>query len=83
MPQNGELLDKLDARIAKKLEKKLTPMERDHYEMMEIFVTYLKADHPKVTRMWNTYIPMAFVMSAAVLAFIGAVASGRLSIVVK
>lgn len=71
MTQNGEILDKLDARISKKLEKKLTPMERDHYEILEIFVTYLRSDHVKVVRMWNTYVPMAWVMGAAALTAIG------------
>ena len=39
-----------------------------------------KEDHPKVSTMWNVFRPMAWVMTAFLLAVIGLIASGKLGI---
>ena len=71
MPQNGEMLEKISARIEKKLGGKLTAKDQDFYEILSLFVTYLSADHPKTQRMWSVFVPMAWVCGVAAIAIIG------------
>ena len=84
MPQNGEILDELKRRIDEALEnKRLKKNDRMMLEIQQLFVIYIMNDHPKVIRMWNTYIPMVWVFSIAAATFIGLMVSGRVSIVLR
>lgn len=84
MTQNGEMLDTLYGKITDHLKKKkLAESERVQYEFMEVLVIYLRADHSKVRKMWNTYVPVAWVMGIAAATFIGLLVSGRVSVVIK
>ncbi len=46
----------------------------------EIILMLVASDHPKVDTMWSVFRPMAWVMTAAILAIIGLAVSGRIVI---
>ena len=83
MPQNGEMLTELHGRIEAALSKKLPAKDKDFYEILDIFVIYLMSDHPKVQRMYRTYVPMAWGFAIAAATFIGLLASGRVDINIR
>ena len=81
---NGDILDQLGEKIETLLaNKKIKGTDRTHLEIQQLFLVYLKDDHKKVTTMWAVYKPMAWGISIAAATFIGLLASGRITILLK
>ena len=53
--------------------------DKDHIGIKDDAKT-AREDHPKTSTMWNVFRPMAWVMTAFILAVIGLVASGKVAI---
>jgi hypothetical protein len=81
---NGELLVTMQAKIKTALEdENLTRTEVLLFELSELFVIYMRDDHPKTQAMWSVFKPMAWAMLVAVTSIIGLIVSGKLSIIVN
>lgn len=84
MLNNSDVLDLLEQKIEAGLKvKRLRASERLSLEVQQLFVLYMKDDHPKTQAMWQVFKPAIWLGSAIVLAFIGAVVSGRVEIIIK
>lgn len=84
MPNNSDVLDLLEQKIEAGLKaKRLRPSERLSLEVQQLFVLYMKDDHPKTQAMWQVFKPVVWLGSAIVLALIGVVMSGRVEIIIK
>ena len=81
MTQNGEILEQLQDKIVEALKHKTLSREnRTHYEIEQMFVVYLKADHSKVAAMWAWFKPAAFLLVVFLTSLVGAIATGRINI---
>ena len=79
---NGEILSELGKRIDAVLKRKnLSEVDKTMLEVQQLILVYLKEDHPKVTTMWAWFKPMTFVLIAFTTAFVGALVTGKVSIV--
>lgn len=78
---DGQILQVLKTRIENELrKKKISANARAQYELLQLFVIYLEDDHRKVEIMWTTYKPFMWGAVIFATAFIGAFATGRISI---
>jgi hypothetical protein len=67
-----EVLTTLKERIDHALKSKnMKASERLNLEVMQLILVYMRTDHPRTERMWNTYVPMAWAMGVAMVAAIG------------
>lgn len=84
MPSNGEILTLLEKKIEDGLKtKRLSKSERLSLEVQQLFVLYMKDDHPKTQTMWQVFRPAAWIGSAALLSLIGLIVSGRVEIIIR
>lgn len=84
MPNNSDVLDLLEQKIEAGLKaKRLRSSERLSLEVQQLFVLYMKDDHPKTQAMWQVFKPAVWLGSAIVLSLIGVIASGRVEIIIK
>lgn len=81
---NGDVLSLLEKKIEEGLkQKRLSKSERLSLEVQQLFVLYMKDDHPKTQTMWQVFRPAVWVGSAFILSIIGLVAAGRVEILIK
>lgn len=84
MPANGEILDLLEKKIEDGLKaKRLSKSERLSLEVQQLFVLYMKDDHPKTQTMWQVFKPAMWTALVFVTSFIGLIASGRVEIIIR
>ena len=84
MSNTQEVLDVLQGRIEIELKRKrISASSKAQFEILQLFVIYLQDDHKKVSAMWSTYKPMAWVIGIFFATFIGMVASGRVSLIIR
>lgn len=84
MATNSDVLDLLEQKIEAGLKaKRLRSSERLSLEVQQLFVLYMKDDHPKTQAMWQVFRPAMWLGSAIILAVIGIIASGRVEIIIR
>jgi hypothetical protein len=80
---NGEVLDLLEEKIAAALKvRRIKASDKTMLEVMQLFVIYMKDDHPKTQTMWIVFRPAVWIGTAFILSFIGAIASGNVTITI-
>lgn len=80
----SDVLDLLEQKIEAGLKtKRLRQNERLSLEVQQLFVLYIKDDHPKTQAMWQVFRPVMWLGSALILALIGVVMSGRVEIIIR
>lgn len=81
---NSDVLNLLEQKIEAGLKaKRLRASERLSLEVQQLFVLYMKDDHPKTQAMWQVFKPAMWVGSAFILTMIGLIASGRVEIIIR
>ncbi len=84
MATNSDVLDLLEQKIESGLKaKRLRSSELLSLEVQQLFVLYMKDDHPKTQAMWQVFRPAMWLGSAIILAVIGIIASGRVEIIIR
>lgn len=84
MPNISDVLDLLEQKIEAGLKvKRLRASERLSLEVQQLFVLYMKDDHPKTQAMWQVFRPVMWLGSALIVALIGVVMSGRVEIIIR
>lgn len=84
MPTNGEVLTLLEKKIEEGLKaKRLSKSERLSLEVQQLFVLYMKDDHPKTQTMWQVFKPAMWAGVVFFTSFIGLIATGRVEIIIR
>ena len=78
---NGEIIKSMERKLETALsQKKLSAKDRIQHEILQLIVMYLAEDHPKTREMFSVYRPMQWALLIMGVAFLGALATGRILI---
>ena len=84
MPATGDVLTLLEKKIEDGLKaKRLSKSERLSLEVQQLFVLYMKDDHPKTQTMWQVFKPAIWLAIVFLTSFVGLIASGRVEIIIR
>lgn len=84
MAANSDVLDLLEKKIEEGLKaKRLSKSERLSLEVQQLFVLYMKDDHPKTQTMWQVFKPAAWLLLVFLTSFIGLIAMGKVEVFIR